>query len=194
MKTATWSFDDGGPADLPVLEILRKRGIPATFYLVMDRVSGMDPRVYDGVEVGSHTVTHPNMRVILPQRRLYEMDESRKWLASFIGKPVIGIAWPGGGYIPECGDVALTLGYLYGRGYYVTQGNARTVGGRWNRGISVKFQYPAGQNMLWIPTGEDVHLVGHPHLMDLVKFEATLQLIQDDGYRFVTNAEFYQCL
>lgn len=189
MKTATWSFDDGGPDDLRVMDILRAHGVTATFYLVAARVElTMNPRAYDGFEVASHTLTHPIMRNLTPAGRAAEIMESRAWFAGWLGEAPHGIAWPGGGYVPDCGDAARAAGYRYGRGYFVSPSDPHTFGAPWNRGISVKF---AEQPVLIGAGCADLHLVAHPAAMNLALFEETLRLMLDLGYRFVPNAEFY---
>jgi peptidoglycan/xylan/chitin deacetylase (PgdA/CDA1 family) len=186
---ATLSFDDGGPDDLKVIELLRRLQLPATFYLVVNRVRAMQAEAYAGFEIASHTVTHPNMAAWPLDLMRLELSDSRAWLRAWSDKSPSGVAWPGGGYSPECGVQAAAAGYRYGRGYYVSHGDSRLSGGPWNRSITFKFAHEA-----WAPTGQDAHLVAHPAAMSLPPFEQTLHAMIDRGYRFLTNAEFYHAI
>lgn len=188
-QLATMSFDDGGPDDRRVIEMLERHNVPATFYLVLKRLAAMQSRDYAGHEVASHTMAHPRMVDCTPEQLTREIVDSRNRLADFCGAYPKGIAWPGGGYIAACGEIAKAAGYRYGRGYYTTQGDTRTEGGPWNRAITVKFN-----REIWRPRGNAVHLVAHPAAMSVDALDRTVQLMLDAGYRFVTNAEYYRCV
>lgn len=115
------SFDDGFrnfvDEALPVLESFR---IPATMFIVTGQLGGTN--VWDAghpdipitavmsdadlvglakhplVDVGSHTVTHPNMRSLPPERMRLEALDSKETLEKLTGTRITAFAYPYGGY------------------------------------------------------------------------------------------------
>jgi len=101
------TFDDGyrdvfGKAS-PVLERLN---MPATAYVITDRISGPDPSFLTwgdlraleqrGVAIGSHTVTHTELTLLSDTEALGELRVSRAALQSHLGHPVQWFAYPAG--------------------------------------------------------------------------------------------------
>ena len=99
------TFDDGyrdvwGKAS-PVLERLR---MPATVYVITDRVSGRDPSFLTwselrdlerrGIAIGSHTVTHADLATLSDARALAELRQSRAALEAQLGHPVQWFSYP----------------------------------------------------------------------------------------------------
>lgn len=52
----------------------------------------------DGVEIGAHSVTHPNMRLLSDAEIAVEVAESRRVLQEILDKPITGFAYPSGFY------------------------------------------------------------------------------------------------
>jgi len=52
----------------------------------------------EGVEIGAHSVTHPNMRLLSDLEIAREVSESRSALQELLGKPIAGFAYPSGFY------------------------------------------------------------------------------------------------
>jgi peptidoglycan/xylan/chitin deacetylase (PgdA/CDA1 family) len=111
------TFDDGR-ADFTdgALPILRSTDVAATLYVVTDEIGAtsswlpmraegdMAMMGWDdvraaaaaGVEIGSHSATHPELDVI-PNRRLFsEIAVSRQRLGAQLGAPIRSIAYPHG--------------------------------------------------------------------------------------------------
>lgn len=106
------SFDDGMADNHSVLlPILRDYGLPATIYVATGLIGKDNPwmkpgtgrmMVEDelrdvaaaGVELGAHTVTHPNLEELDYDACLREMIESRDVLARLTGHPVRTFAYP----------------------------------------------------------------------------------------------------
>ena len=84
-KALTFSFDDGITQDIRMIELLNKYGLKSTFNLNSELLGGHrilireglriahykiapeDVRyVYEGHEIASHTLTHPNLSESLP--------------------------------------------------------------------------------------------------------------------------------
>lgn len=116
------TFDDGyrdvlGKA-APVLHRLR---IPATAFVITGRISGHDTSFLtwgglrslerDGVEIGSHTVTHRELTTLGNSEALGELVASRKALEAQLGRPVPWLAYPAGA--EDARIVALARGAGY---------------------------------------------------------------------------------
>jgi peptidoglycan/xylan/chitin deacetylase (PgdA/CDA1 family) len=110
---AALSFDDGMHDNHAVLlPILREYGLPATVYVVTGLIGKPNPWMAAGsrarmmtddelrelaaagVELGAHSVTHPDLAELDRERCLLEMSESRTTLERLIGKPVRTFAYP----------------------------------------------------------------------------------------------------
>ncbi|MEI6143376.1 MAG: polysaccharide deacetylase family protein, partial [Mariniphaga sp.] len=90
------SWDDGQIMDLQVMEYLYKYGMKGTFY--MNRGSAMNTRLGEleakGMEIGSHSWSHPPFYLSSPERCLVEAVEMRRYLEKILGHPVISFAYP----------------------------------------------------------------------------------------------------
>ena len=116
-RTVAITFDDTYGDNLAAARVLQRHGLPATFFLTTgyvgtDRVYEWDrglPRLPNlswddvrglremGFEVGSHSVTHPDLgRATLGQAR-EELVASKRALETRLGQPVRWFAYPYGG-------------------------------------------------------------------------------------------------
>jgi peptidoglycan/xylan/chitin deacetylase (PgdA/CDA1 family) len=90
------SWDDGQAMDVQVMECLSKYGMKGTFY--MNRGSAMNTRLDEleakGMEIGSHSWSHPPFYNSSPDRCLAEAVEMRRYLEKILGHPVISFAYP----------------------------------------------------------------------------------------------------
>jgi peptidoglycan/xylan/chitin deacetylase (PgdA/CDA1 family) len=109
---AALSFDDGMDNNHSVaLPILVERGAGATVYVVTGLIGKENPwmapgtsrmMVEDelrdlaaaGVELGAHTVTHPDLSTMSYEDCLEEMVQSRDHIAAIAGQPVRTFAYP----------------------------------------------------------------------------------------------------
>ncbi|MDZ4227082.1 MAG: polysaccharide deacetylase family protein [Patescibacteria group bacterium] len=116
MCIVTTSWDDGDALDMRVAEMLDRFGVKGTFYIPReygsrhisdDRLRALAKRH----EIGSHTLTHPNMTTISREQKYAEASGSRKWLEDITGKPVEMFCYPGGQYDEETIDVVREAGY-----------------------------------------------------------------------------------
>lgn len=118
--TVALTFDDGYRDWLTVaLPILAAAGARATFYVTTGLASAHPETVaafraltrYDaeyigpgdlrelhaaGMEIGSHTHTHPNLSRLSPTAAGHEIQFSKEWLQQAIGAPVDQFAYPFG--------------------------------------------------------------------------------------------------
>ena len=131
MKILTFSFDDCEIYDRRVCDMLRARGLKATFYLisgqlglkvpfhrygqdtVVERVSAAElSETYRGLEIASHTREH-TMNAPDPAA---EIERSLEELSRWSGQNVRGLAYPGGRYTSAMIDAVRTTRVEYARG------------------------------------------------------------------------------
>ena len=116
-RTVAITFDDCYRDNLTAAQVMRELGLPATFFLPTgfvgtDKVFPWDdnlPRLPNltwdevrqladmGFEVGSHTVSHPDLGSASPEEARYEMIASRNELERRLDRPVRWFAYPFGG-------------------------------------------------------------------------------------------------
>jgi peptidoglycan/xylan/chitin deacetylase (PgdA/CDA1 family) len=112
-----FTFDDGpNPETTPqVIDALEKYDVPATFFIVTQRISGshgakgrelVHRELAAGFLVGSHSVTHPNLKHVSADKLTREIDASIQTLAIEANRP-IGLFRPPYGAIGVSGRVRL---------------------------------------------------------------------------------------
>jgi peptidoglycan/xylan/chitin deacetylase (PgdA/CDA1 family) len=119
----TTSWDDADPADLRLAEILAVHGFRGTFYLCRDREGRArltDAEISDlaavpEVEIGSHTLTHSNLRQLSPRQVDVELKGSKSWLEDLIGSPVTSFCYPNGLHRRSLAGAVAATGYSVGR-------------------------------------------------------------------------------
>ena len=121
-KALTMSYDDGKLADERLLEIFNRYGIRGTFnlnYGLMDMEIRLKPeqipRLYQGHEIATHTMTHPTIARCPLVQAAREILEDREGLERLTGGLVRGHAYPNGSYNEEIKDLFRKLGIAYGR-------------------------------------------------------------------------------
>lgn len=118
----TTSWDDGHPLDLRTAERLRYRGLTGTFYATARSIKRLRLPVADlrelaamGVEIGSHTVTHPVLTTLDEQSIFRELAESKKVLEDQLGRQVTSLCYPKGKFNPLVRAQAANAGYSLAR-------------------------------------------------------------------------------
>lgn len=109
---AALSFDDGMDDNHHnLLPILREYGVPASVYVTTGLIGKENPWMVPGtsrmmiedellelhgagIELGAHTVTHPNMEELTYDECLQEITTSRDYLHELTGEPVRTFAYP----------------------------------------------------------------------------------------------------
>lgn len=113
---AALTFDDGMANNLTVLlPLLREYGIPATVFVTTGWLGLPHPQLARermltveevrelaraGVEIGAHTVTHPDLTRIAPSTAEQEVRASVDRLRELTGQPVEALAYPYGRAAP----------------------------------------------------------------------------------------------
>ena len=112
-----FTFDDGpNPETTPaVIDALEKYDIPATFFIVTQRIAGkhgdksrdvLARELADGFMVGSHSVTHPNLKNAAGDTITKEIDQSFRTLSKEANRP-IGLFRPPYGALSGAGRMRL---------------------------------------------------------------------------------------
>ncbi len=89
------TFDDGpDPQWTPqILDILKAKGVKATFFMVgmqMEKNPGLVRRIVEeGHEVGLHTYTHPNLALVSDERVRLEVNATQRLLETITGRSTI---------------------------------------------------------------------------------------------------------
>lgn len=128
-------WDDGDVDDIRLVEILKKHGARATFNICPGGVpskrkvahryrGGYDvyrlsldemPQVYDGFCIGGHTMTHPSLINIDPDKAFAQLVDCKRFIETQFGQRECGMAYPGGHYNDEVKLLVRKAGYLYSR-------------------------------------------------------------------------------
>ena len=127
---AALTFDDGMENNLSVLApILREYALPATVFVVSGLLGQpnpwMDPRARarmltadelrelaaGGVEIGAHTVTHPDLSALGEEACRREVQGSRDTLQDVTGEPVATFAYPFFGHGPAAVGAVRAAGF-----------------------------------------------------------------------------------
>lgn len=126
------TFDDGYTDTLTAAApLLKQYGFTATCYVVSGTVGTynrwdaefleerktlmsreqIEQWVAAGMEVGSHTCSHPRLQQLGEQEALQEIDESRTALRNLIGTPIDHFAYPYGQFAGESIELVRRAGY-----------------------------------------------------------------------------------
>jgi peptidoglycan/xylan/chitin deacetylase (PgdA/CDA1 family) len=135
-KTVVLTFDDGyRDFYTEGLPVLKQCGFSATIFLATDRIHTTPARIEgtdyltwsdvrelkaEGIDFGSHTVSHPDLRSLGPDQIEYELGHSKEVIEQHLGVSVGSFSYPFG--FPEedksfarfLEDVLTNLGFEYG--------------------------------------------------------------------------------
>jgi peptidoglycan/xylan/chitin deacetylase (PgdA/CDA1 family) len=122
-RTAAVTFDDGWMDNHDfAYPVLRRLGIPATFFIVSGEMAGvpwslrMNPEMLrelanGGMEIGGHSRTHPNLAKLPEVELEREIRGCRDDLSALAGVPIRFFAFPGGRYDQRVIDTCVRAGY-----------------------------------------------------------------------------------
>jgi peptidoglycan/xylan/chitin deacetylase (PgdA/CDA1 family) len=112
---------DDGYRDLytNAFPILRAHGFTAVAYIVpsfvgwpdyvtRDEIVEMDR---DGIEIASHTMSHANLAKLSYGSAMYELVQSKRWLETLVGHPVLDFAYPSGKFTSQTVLAVQQAGY-----------------------------------------------------------------------------------
>lgn len=119
-KSVVITFDDGYDNNfVNAYPVLRKMGFPAVIFY---QLNGLGRPGYltqedmailseNGVEIGSHTLTHAFLPGLKTEELKREIADSKTELEKILGRPVRLFSYPGGGYTPEAAQMVREAGY-----------------------------------------------------------------------------------
>jgi len=128
-RTAILTFDDGFQSWLTeIAPLLRRLGVKGTFYLCPGLLGGQHwhtppeaGRLLDeseakqlaetGMELGSHSLTHPDLRLLDERALAAELEESKAAVERITGRPCRTLAYPYGLYDERVTQAAAAAGY-----------------------------------------------------------------------------------
>jgi peptidoglycan/xylan/chitin deacetylase (PgdA/CDA1 family) len=122
-KPVAITFDDGYRDVLwHASPVLHRLHMPATEYVITDRVSNGDPAFLTwqelarleraGVAIGSHTVHHLDLPDLSDTDAWAELRDSRRTLERHLGHPVQWLSYPAGREDPRIVGLARQAGYV----------------------------------------------------------------------------------
>ena len=113
------TFDDGYKSFSKAADILNGIGFTGTFFVTKDWcrnrrnfLSDLEIKELGSTqEIGSHTLSHPNLTLI-PQKSIhYELFESKKWIEDIIQRRTQSFSAPGGFINSKVINIAHEVGY-----------------------------------------------------------------------------------
>jgi peptidoglycan/xylan/chitin deacetylase (PgdA/CDA1 family) len=114
------SFDDGHRSDFEiVLPLLKEYGVQGTFFIAPNFVGKREYMSWEqirtlgeaGMEIGSHSLTHPYMTTLSTEQLFLELNDSKAQIEQNIGEEVVSFAYPFGDYSGRTHKVAIDVGY-----------------------------------------------------------------------------------
>lgn len=206
MKLATFSFDDGGPADFAVADLFRSHDLVPTFYipsalLNMDEmIYGMPSKdirpKYDGMEIGAHTVSHPHLSLQSPAHTRYELEVSRDVIHRVLGVQTELFAHPYGSESSHTTEALTRAGYKWAR--RVWRPWQMRTNSRFGMPISCMFtsEYELGILDEEIVAGHNLHILGHSWMIQrdgqLSELDAWIRRLLSQDYTILPNSIYFE--
>lgn len=118
-RSVAMTFDDGQSSDLLAAEELRRRNLPAAFFITWSRLGcpsflsrGEVVEIdRQGFTIGSHGMMHVRFAELTPQDLHDQLAGSKERLEELLGKPVTALALPYGSYNADVIAAAIAAGY-----------------------------------------------------------------------------------
>ena len=114
------SFDDGHSSDFEiVMPLLQEYGVHGTFFVTPNYVGKKGYMSWEkikalgeaGMEIGSHSLSHPYMTTLSNEQLLAELKDSKANIEQHIGREVVSFAYPFGDCSQRTHKVAINVGY-----------------------------------------------------------------------------------
>ena len=138
----TLTFDDGYETNITtMLPVIQSLGLSATQFVATTYAEGIPAQEAillqlksAGLEIGSHSVTHPDLTTVSDAQLDYELKHSQQYLQGLIGGPVPNFATPFGNY----NDRVLAAVARYYRSQRSTDENSNTRDDLWPLNVNVR--------------------------------------------------------
>lgn len=116
MLVVTTSWDDGDVLDLKLASLLDRYNIKGTFYITKEyrkeRLSDEDIKtISQRHEIGAHTLTHPDLRNIASEEKIREIQGSKQWIETLLGKEIVSFCYPSGFFDTESVKLVQEAGF-----------------------------------------------------------------------------------
>ncbi len=120
-KPIVLSFDDGYRSMYTeALPLLKEYGFRGTFFLHLANINTekglteemIQEMITAGMEIGSHTVSHPDLTKLTASKLKQELEESKRVLSEITGTSVHTLAYPSGRFNKRVMSAARETGYL----------------------------------------------------------------------------------
>ena len=178
------TFDDGPhPVLTPrLLDMLKARGIKATFFLIGQNAAEYPDIVRriaaEGHEIGNHTWDHPQLTKLSPAALREEIDRTSSSIAEIIGKPLLVMR-------PPYGATSDYINHWINRefGMKVILWSVDPLDWKYRNSARVERQILAGARPGAIILSHDIHATTVAAMPDV--FDSLLA----KGYKFVTVSE-----
>jgi len=203
MPLATLSFDDGDNRDASLAALLRREGVPATFYLLAARYAGWRADVivpniaaYADMEIGCHAWAHWHLDRLDPANYSAHTYAARQALINCFAQPVVCYAYPYGVTTDGFVKSAIGAGFRFGRTYHIDPADASHPRDPWRISVSAHCLLPQIERISELASaGLNIHIAGHSWEMtpetDRVLLRA-VEALRKAGYRFVPNGIYFQ--
>jgi peptidoglycan/xylan/chitin deacetylase (PgdA/CDA1 family) len=117
------TFDDGLDNHWDAFHDLVAAHMKGVFFVVsgmLDRPGRLTRQqvqamVAGGMEIGSHSMSHLDLRTLKPEDREHEIAGSKRELEAVTGGPILAFAYPGGAYDNDCLPILARAGYVFAR-------------------------------------------------------------------------------
>jgi peptidoglycan/xylan/chitin deacetylase (PgdA/CDA1 family) len=117
------SFDDGDAEHWDAFQDLKSSRMRAVFFIVLEslgepghltreQVRAMDA---EGMEIGSHSITHRDLRFLTQDVLVREIRDSKDALEGLLGRPVVSFCYPGGAYDARVKEALGASDYWFAR-------------------------------------------------------------------------------
>jgi peptidoglycan/xylan/chitin deacetylase (PgdA/CDA1 family) len=178
------TFDDGPhPILTPrLLDMLKARGIRATFFLIGQNAAAYPDIVRriaaEGHEIGNHTWNHPQLTKLSPSALREEIERTSSTIAEIIGKPLVVMR-------PPYRATSAYINHWMNRefGMKVILWSVDPLDWKYRNSASVESQILAGAQPGAIILSHDIHPTTVAAMPDV--FDSLLA----KGYKFVTVSE-----
>lgn len=121
-RVVTFSYDDGSPNDVRLVELFNQYGVKGTFHLNGEHLGSLSEEetlrlrtLYSGHEISCHTVRHGWMNKMPASSLIREIMDNRAHLEKIARYPVVGMSYPSGAWNEEAVNALRACGIVYSR-------------------------------------------------------------------------------